>query len=117
MNALRWALGLTIGTLTAGYVLLWMLSSAFRRSSGASENHPFLLVLPVIGAALLLGSILFPSHRPLLHASAVAGLGMAGFCVWQIVSESATILWLGMILIAAWFVFYGLAAWNIPSKP
>lgn len=117
MNALRWMLGLIAALFAGGYVALVLMANAFRRSVGASANGPLFIVLPVLGIALLLAAILFPSNKPLLHGAALAAVGLAGFCLWQIFRDGAAPLWFAVVYLAAWFVFYWLAAWRVAQQP
>jgi len=117
MNTLRWMLGSIAVVLGAGFVILVLLGNAFRKSFGASEHGPWFIGLPALGIALLLSAILFPSSKPLLHIAALAALGLAGFCLWQIVGEGETPLWFAIAYLVAWFVFYGLAAGRGTTQP
>lgn len=110
MNTLRWTLGLTTAFLGSGYLLLLVVSNSFRRSFGASDNNPLLAILPLTAAALLLGGILFPAQKMLLHIAALAGVALAGFCIWTLIKEAATVMWFALFYLTAWFTFYWLAA-------
>jgi hypothetical protein len=115
MTALRWVLGLIILLLGGGYLFLFVVSNGFRRSFGASENNPLLAILPLAAAAILLAALVWPGNRMLLHLGAVAAVGLIGFCVWQMISESATVLLFGILYLAVWLVFYWMAAWHAPT--
>lgn len=117
MNTLRWILGTIAVFFGGGFALLVVLGNAFRKSFGASEHGPLFIGLPVLGLALLLAAILFPASKPLLHIAAVAALGLIGFCLWQIFSESAVPLWFAIAYLAAWFIYYWHAAWRITPQP
>ena len=117
MNALRWILGSIAVALGGGFVFLVIISNAFRKSFGASTKGPLVLVLTLAALGLLLAALLFPACKPLLHLAAVAAVGLVGFCIWQMVAESALVLWLALIYLAAWFAFYWLAAWRVPAAP
>jgi hypothetical protein len=112
MLALRWILGLTIGFLGGGYLFLFLVSNGFRSSFGGSKNNPLLAILPLLAAGLLLASVIFPAQKTLLHLAAVAAVGIVGFCVWQMISESAVVVWFGIIYVGVWFIFYWHAAWR-----
>jgi hypothetical protein len=116
MNTLRWILGSIAVVIGGGFVFLVLLGNAFRKSFGASEHGPLFIGLPVVGIALLLAAILFPSSKPLLHIAAVAALGLIAFCVWQIFSQGEVPLWFAVAYLAAWLVYYWLAAWRITSQ-
>lgn len=113
MNTLRWILGTIAVVVGGGFVILVVLGNAFRKSFGASEHGPLFIGIPVLGIALLLAAILFPSYKPLLHVAAVAALGLVGFCLWQIFSEGGTPLWFAVAYLALWFIYYGLAVWRV----
>ena len=113
MMALRWTLGLTTALIGGAYLFLFLVSNGFRRSFGASENHPLLAILPLAAAALLLAGLLFPAQKLLLHLAAVAAVGLVCFCAWMLVKESATVLWFALLYLAAWFCFYWQAALRI----
>ncbi len=117
MTALRWILGSIAALFGGGFVFLVVLSNAFRKSFGASEHGPLFMGLPVIALGLLLAAVLFPANKPLLHLAAIAALGLAGFCLWQIFTDSAVPLWFAVAYLLAWFVFYWLAAWRVAPPP
>lgn len=117
MNALRWILGSITLLFGGGFVFLMIVGNAFRKSFGASETSPLVIVLPLIGFALLFGAILFPGSKALLHTAAVAALGLAGFCLWIIFKESAPSMWLAVVYLIAWFAYYWLAAWRVAPQP
>jgi hypothetical protein len=110
MKTLRWVLGV-LNALFGGFlVFLWMVAEGFRASFGASENSPLEILLPLAAQAVLLAALIAPHRRALLHAGAVAALGLAVFCVWAMVAEAATIMGYALVYIAAWLVFYWRAA-------
>jgi hypothetical protein len=115
MNILRWILGTISVLFGGGFVALFVISNGFRRSFGASENNPLLVILPLAAVALLFAGLVAPSNRILLHVGAVAAVALVAFCVWQMITESATVLWLALLYIALWFVFYGSKAWGTPT--
>jgi hypothetical protein len=117
MNTLRWTLGVIAVLFSGGFVILVLMANGFRKSFGASESGPLFIALPVIGMLLLLGGIMFPFSKPLLHIAAVAAVGLVGFCLWQIFSESAVPLWFAIAYLIAWFVYYWLAAWRAVPQP
>lgn len=110
MNTLRWTLGLTTAFLGGGYLFLFLVSNGFRRSFGASENNPLLAILPLTAMMLLLGSVMFPAQKILLHVTAVAAVALVGFCIWTLIKEAATVMWFALVYLTAWFTFYWLAA-------
>ena len=117
MNALRWILGGTAVALGSGFVFPVILSNAFRKSFGASPNGALFLILPLAALGVLLAALVFPACKPLLHVAAVAAVGLMGFCLWQMVAESAMVLWLALLYLAAWFSFHWLAAWRAAATP
>lgn len=112
MNALRWILGSITVLFGGGFVFLMIVGNAFRKSFGASETSPLVVVLPLLGFALLFGAILFPGSQPLLHTAAVTALGLVGFCLWIIFKESDPTMWLAVVYLIVWFIYYSLAAWR-----
>lgn len=117
MTPLRWLLGILAAGLGGGFLFLVILSNAFRRSIGATPNGPLLLILPLAAIGVLLAAILHPTFKPLLHTAAVVALALLGFCIWQIITESAMVLWLGILYLAGWFTFYSLAARHDAPPP
>lgn len=106
MLAFRWILGLCAVGLGGGFVFLVLVGNALRRSFGASPNGPYVPVLPVLAIVLLIAALIAPNCRPLLHLAALAALGLGAWCVWQIVSDAAVVLWFGIAYLVLWFVFY-----------
>lgn len=106
MLAFRWILGLLAVGLGGGFVFLVLVGNALRRSFGASPKGPYVPVLPLLAILLLVAGLIAPHCRPLLHLAAIAALGLAVACVWQIVTDAAVVLWLGVGYLALWFVFY-----------
>ncbi len=111
MNTLRWTLGVISVLFGGGFFALFVVSNGIRRSFGASENNPLLVILPLAAGGLLFAALVWPSNKTLLHVGAVAAVALVAFCVWQIVTESATVLWCALLYLALWFVFYGSKAW------
>lgn len=114
MNILRWILGIVGVLLSGGLLALFVASTGFRRSFGASENNPLLAILPIAALGLLSAALVWPLNRTLLHVGAMAAVALVVFCVWQIISEAATVLWFALIYLALWFVFYGSKVWATP---
>lgn len=112
MNTLRWILGAVLVLVGGGFVVLSVIGGGFRKSFGASPVGPLVTLLPLLGMALLLAGLVWPSARLLLHAGAGAAVVLTGLCVWQIVAESATILIAAILYLALWLVFYWQAAWR-----
>lgn len=117
MNALRWTLGLNTAFFGGGYLFLFLVSNGFRRSFGASEDNPLLMILPLAATALLLGSVLFPAQKALLHIAAVTAVALVAFCIGALIKESATVMWFALLYFAAWFIFYWLTAWRVSPQP
>ena len=115
MNTLRWILGIISVLFGGGFLALFAVSNGFRRSFGASENNPLLAILPIAAAGLLFAALVWPLNKTLLHAGAAAAVVLAAFCVWQIISEAATVLWFALLYLGLWFVFYGSKAWATTS--
>ncbi len=112
MNALRWILGTIAFLFGGGFVALALLGNAFRSSFGASEHGPLFIGLPVVGLALLLAAVVFPSSRPVLHFAALAAAALLAFCLWQIFWHGEAPLWFAVAYLATWCVYYWLAAWR-----
>jgi hypothetical protein len=91
-----------------------MVAGGFRKSFGASPPSPLIVIGPLAALTVLLATLIAPTHRTLLHIGAAAALMLVGFSIWQIISESATVLWFGLIFLGLWFVFYGHSL-NTPS--
>jgi hypothetical protein len=114
MTALRWTLGIILTLAGGGFMLLSVIAGNFRKSFGASDVNPLITILPVVGMALLLAALIFPAKRVLVHTAAAAAIGMIVLCVWQLISEAATFLWISLLYLVAWLVFYWHAAWSTP---
>jgi hypothetical protein len=112
MTTLRWILGTVAALVGGGFTLLFLASNGLRRSFGASENNPLIAILPLLALGLLLAALVTPTQRTLLHMAAVAAAALAGFSIWMLVRESATVMWLSLVYLALWFGFYWLAAWK-----
>ncbi len=117
MNTLRWILGSITVLFGGGFVFLMIVGNGFRRSFGASETSPLVIVLPLLGFLLLFGAILSPSSKLLLHAAAMATIGLVGFCLGIIFKESDPTMWLAVGYLIAWFAYYWLAAWRSAPQP
>lgn len=70
MVALRWVMGLILVGMGTGFFILTMVSNGFRKSFGASEINPLLLILPIAAMLILLAGLIAPSNRVLLHVGA-----------------------------------------------
>jgi hypothetical protein len=112
MSTLRWILGGLALFFGGGFLVLCIVASGFRKSFGASELNPLLVVLPLAALAILLAGLLFPSSKPLLHTGALAAVGLIGFCVWQMIVDFATVLIFGIAYLVAWLAFYWMAAFR-----
>lgn len=106
MLAFRWLLGLCAVGFGGGLVFLLVVGNALRRSFGASATGPVMPILVGLAIVGLVAGLIAPHCRPLLHAAALAALGLAAFFVWQIVSDAAVVLWFGIAYLVLWFVFY-----------
>ena len=116
MIALRWILGIAAAVVGGGFIALSILGGGFRKSFGASETHPLGIWLPLLAFAPMVASLVAPTQKPLLHLAAVSALAIAAYCVWQIVSESANVLWVALLYLGLWFVYYLHAAWEIGGR-
>lgn len=115
MIALRWIMGLLLVATSGGFFALTQFSRGFRRSMGASPLNPLIQVLPLIAAAILLGGLVAPTNRALMHAGAVAAVGLIGFCVWQAFAEKAFVVWLGVAYLLIWLWYYWRSVHGTPA--
>ena len=107
MNSFRWLFGIVTVVLLGGWIFLVVVAGNFRRSFGASPTAPFLALLPGLIMVLMLGSLLWPAQRPLLHITAAAAvLGLVASII--VLRESATTGILGAGYLVCWLVFYWL---------
>jgi hypothetical protein len=90
--------------------MLLMFSNGFRRSFGSSENGILFVILPLAAMATLLAPLVLPSNRMLLHIGAITAVAMIGLCLWQIISDSAIVLWFGILYLVLWLWFYASTA-------
>jgi hypothetical protein len=111
MNALRWFLASITALVTIGFVVLLVVADGFRRSFGASENGPLIVVLPLTVMLLLLASLLLPGQRVLLHVAAAVALVLVGCSVW-VLGESAFVGSMGLLYSGLWWAWYWHAAWQ-----
>jgi hypothetical protein len=116
MSFLRWSLLAATVVVGLGFVALAVLGGGFRRSFGASDTHPLVVLLPSLALVLFLTSLLFPGQRPLLHTVAVLDLGLAAASLW-LLRETAFGGCLGLGYAGLWFAYYWLAAWSSHPHP
>jgi hypothetical protein len=102
---LRWILGLAGGLFIVGWVLLIAMANSFRGSFGASENPVWKAAGPVVIAALLTVAVIYPERRLLLHAAAIAALGVLVGSL-MLARTAIFVASLGFIYAALWFLFY-----------
>jgi hypothetical protein len=81
---------------------------SFRRSFGASENGPLLVVVPLLFVAILVSALFMPERRLLLHIGAGAAVIILGASIW-ISRETLFVASLGVAYAAAWLLFYARA--------
>lgn len=106
MLAYRWLLGLILAGLGGAFVVLSIVASGFRKSFTGTGANPLTTIVPVAAMLILLGGLIAPGNRTLLHVGATAALGLLGFCVWLMFSEKAvSVLW-GVLYLLAWLYFY-----------
>ena len=106
MTVLRWTLGLLLGGLGAGFLFLITVANGFRKSFGSSAINPALVALPFVAAAVLLAALISPSNRLLLNVAAILAVGLIGLCIWQLVVDSATVMWWAIFYLLLWLYFY-----------
>ena len=115
LTLVRWFLGLSSALALAGWILLLIVAHDFRRSFGASSVGALrLAALPVV-LLLVAVTVAYPTNRALLHVAAII-LGLALIGVVFILRESQFVGVTGIIYIAAWLLFYWLAAWSQPRS-
>jgi hypothetical protein len=106
MIVFRWSLGVVLAATASAYLVLMIVAGGFRQSFGASAVNPLITVLPLLGMGLLLAGLVVPSYRPLLHVGAICAVALLGACVWFLIAEAATELWVAIILLVGWLWFY-----------
>ncbi len=116
MNTLRWFLVIATALATIGFLALLTLADGFRRSFGASENGPWMALLPLLAAGLFLAALLWPEPRALRHAAAVVVLILTAGSIW-ILRESAFIGSVGLLYSGLWGLWYWQAVWQQASGP
>ena len=108
MNVLRWILAAATAINLAGFVGLLLMADRFRQSFGASRIGLSKAGLPILAMGLLLGSLLAPGQRVLLHFCAIlsATIGLGG--LWLL--REAPFLGAGLFGYAVfWLLYYWLA--------
>jgi hypothetical protein len=108
MNLLRWILAAATAINLAGFVGLLLLADRFRQSFGASRIGLCQAGLPIMAMVLMLGSLLAPRERLLLHFCAIlsATIGLGGLCLLR----KAPFLGAGLFGYAVlWLLYYWLA--------
>ena len=105
MQTLRWILGGGAALVGAGFVVLFVLAERFRESFGASGNGPLKLVVPLLVLGLVLGSVLRPESRALLHVTAVAAVLALVGALW-VVRDAPFVGTVGALYFGAWLLFY-----------
>ena len=105
MTALRWILGLVTALMTAGWLVLIVLGDSFRRSFGASPVEAATAGVPLLVFLLVLGTVLRPSTRWLLHVTAVALAAVAIACL-GVLRESVPTAMTCLVFCALWFLYY-----------
>ena len=105
MLGLRWTLGIVTSLALAGFLALMTIAGGFRRSFGASEKSPLLVILPLLAGVMLVLSLLMPERRVLLHVAAGIVAVLVAGCVMLASKEPRTAV-LGLAYAAAWLWFY-----------
>jgi hypothetical protein len=118
MNVLRWTLGGLLVLGAGGWILLAILGGGFRKSFGASDGNPLIVILPLAAMAVLLGGVLLQGSRGLLHAGAAVAVVLAVVSVWQIIRVPSAFFVLVLLFLMAWLTYYWQAAWRVrQSRP
>lgn len=105
MNTLRWFLLVCTALALVGFIALLTIADRFRRSFGASEHGPLLVILPLAVALVFLGALVWPEPKALRHIAAVMALILAGLSL-RVFQESAFIGSLGLVYSGLWGVWY-----------
>lgn len=92
-----------------------MVANGFRKSFGSSAINPALVALPFLAAAVLLAALIAPSNRLLLNVAAVSAVGLIGLCIWQLIADSATVMWWAIAYLLLWLYFYWRTATPLSS--
>jgi hypothetical protein len=50
--------------------------------------------------------LIAPSNRLLLNVAAVSAVGLIGLCIWQLIADSATVMWWAIAYLLLWLYFY-----------
>lgn len=106
LTVLRWTLGLLLGALGAGFLVLITVANGFRKSFGSTAINPVLVALPFVAAAVLLAALIAPTNRLLLNVAAVTAVGLIGLCIWQLIADSATVMFWAIAYLLLWLYFY-----------
>lgn len=117
MNTLRWFLLVCTALALVGFIALLTIADGFRRSFGASEHGPLLVILPLAVALVFLGALVWPEPKALRHIAAVMALILAGLSL-RVFQESAFIGSLGLVYSGLWggmVLADGLAGWERTS--
>ena len=107
MNALRWLLGIIAALLGGGWLLLALWGQSFRRSFGASDLGPLVVIAVPALMLLVLAAVLWPGQRGLLHVTSAA-MAVAAIALVHGLGEMGFAGLMGLAFCAAWFAFYGL---------
>ncbi|MEO8000056.1 MAG: hypothetical protein ABI852_21575, partial [Gemmatimonadaceae bacterium] len=100
------SLGVLLGALGGGFLFLIMVANGFRKSFGSSAINPALVALPFVAGAVLVAALAWPANRELLHVAAVVAVLSIGLCVWQLIADSATVMWWAIAYLILWLYFY-----------
>ena len=92
---------------TVGYFTLAIIGGGFRRSLGASEHGPWLVVVPPAIMMMFLASLLMPGNRMLLHGVAGLAVLLAGASLW-LLWDSVFMGLLGLGYAGLWLAYYRL---------
>ena len=110
VNALRWTIGIITTLVAGGFFALAVIGGNFRRSFGASDNAPWMLVGPPLVAALILASLVWPERRVLLHVVAVIMIALCIGCAF-LARETVFTAFIGLCYAGLWLAYYYRTVW------
>ena len=111
MIALRWIIGLVTVIVALGAIALNVIGGGFRRSFGASDNSPLVIVVTLIVTGLVIASVVWPERRGLMHIVAILMVGLCIGCVF-LARETVFVATIGALYAAAWLTLYYRSVWQ-----
>ena len=108
MEGLRWTLAAVTVLAAVAWLLFFSWGNSFRSSFGASKNSGGLLLVPLLILGLLIGSLLLPEEKILLHIVAAGVIALTLLSLLLLPKFSGAGL-IGLTYCSLWLVYYGLA--------